>query len=194
MRALDVNPFSDTGISIEQVHFLDIFLTFCAFIDNEEFECSAQKVHESNMDEVVLRGRDPELLLSDTNMDGDVELKSISTWGNELFSQMEQVAKLLDNAYGTTHYADAIIREQAKINNPDLTPSAEILSIIKQQCLSQFALDKAAQYQEQAKTRHYQFYNQAFFDDSVQISHQDQADIEANDKLNFDDFLSDYFA
>ena len=29
VRALDVNPFSATGINVEQIRFLDIFLTFC---------------------------------------------------------------------------------------------------------------------------------------------------------------------
>lgn len=194
VRALDVNPFSDTGISIEQVHFLDIFLNYCAFIDNEDLDCAAQKIHESNMDEVVLRGRDPELLLSDRNNQGEVKLKSVTTWGNELFEQMGHVAKLLDKAYGTTHYQEAIIREQAKINDTNLTPSAQLLNTFKNQCLSQFALDKATQYQQQAKARSYQFYDQGFFDDSVPLSHKKQADIESNDKLNFDDFLSDYFA
>ncbi|WP_019028546.1 glutamate--cysteine ligase [Colwellia piezophila] len=194
VRALDVNPFSDTGISIEQVHFLDIFLTFCAFVDNEEFDCSAQKIHESNMNEVVMRGRDPKLLLSDTNSEGEVELKSISTWGNELFAEMQQVAVLLDRAYQTTNYSEAIIREQAKINDASLTPSAQLLAIIKEQSLSQYALDIASQYQQEAKDRAYQFYQQDFFDASVPASHQAQAEIEANDKLNFDDFLSDYFA
>lgn len=194
VRALDVNPFSDTGISIEQVHFLDIFLTFCAFTDNNEFDCAAQKKHELNMDEVVLRGRDPELLLSDSNDKGDVELKSVNTWGNELFEQMAQVAQLLDSAYGTKCYSEAIVREQAKINDASLTPSAQLLTIIKQQSLSQYALDKASEYQQQAKVRDYQYYDQAFFDESVPVSHQAQADIEAGDTLNFDDFLSDYFA
>lgn len=194
VRALDVNPFSDTGISLEQVHFLDIFLTFCAFVDNQEFDCAAQKAHEINMDEVVIRGRDPELLLSDTNPQGQVELKSVVQWGNELFAQMEQVAQLLDKAYQTTKYSEAIVREQAKINDVSLTPSAKLIDIIKQQSLSQYALDKAQQYQEQAMARDYQFYSQDYFDKSVPESHQAQADIEAGDKLNFDDFLAEYFA
>ncbi|KKK72673.1 hypothetical protein LCGC14_2901520, partial [marine sediment metagenome] len=29
IRALDVNPFAATGIDIEQIHFLDVFLTYC---------------------------------------------------------------------------------------------------------------------------------------------------------------------
>lgn len=194
VRALDVNPFSDTGISIEQVHFLDIFLTYCAFIDNKEFDCTRQKLHEDNMDSVVLRGRDPELLLSDANCSGEVTLKSVVTWGNELFEQMQQVAALLDKAYQTSKYSEAIVREQAKINDSSLTPSAQLVSIIKDQCLSQYALDRASEYQQEAKSREYQFYDQAFFDQSVPASHKAQAEIETGDVLNFDDFLSDYFA
>ncbi|GAW95924.1 MULTISPECIES: glutamate--cysteine ligase [Colwellia] len=194
VRALDVNPLSDTGISLEQVYFLDIFLTFCAFVDNKEFDCSAQKIHESNMNDVVLRGRDPELLLSDTNNQGDVVLKSVTTWGNEIFEQLKLVAELLDKAYQTSNYSAAIVREQAKINDANLTPSAQILTAIQEQSLSQYALDKASKYRQQAKERDYQFYSQTFFDESVPVSHQAQADIEAADVLNFDDFLADYFA
>lgn len=193
VRALDVNPFSDTGINIEQVHFLDIFLTFCAFVDNKEFDCEAQRGHDSNMNEVVLRGRDPDLLLSDTNNQGDVELKSVSTWGNELFEEMKKVAQLLDKAYQTNNYSESIVREQAKINDASLTPSAQLVSAIQEQSLSQYALDKATEYQQQAKVRDYQFYDQAFFDQSVPASHEAQADIEDKDELSFDDFLSDYF-
>jgi len=193
VRALDVNPFSDTGISIDQVHFLDVFITFCAFIDNDDLDCDAQQGHELNMNEVVLRGRDPELLLSDTNSQGDVQLKSVSTWGNELFEQMQHVATLLDNAYQTSKYSESIVREQAKINDASLTPSAQLIAIIQDQCLSEYALEKATEYQQQAKDRDYQFYDQAFFDKSVPASHQAQVDIEKSDTQSFDDFLSDYF-
>lgn len=194
VRALDVNPFSDTGISIEQVHFLDIFLTYCAFVDNNEFDCNIQQVHERNMDDVVLRGRDPELLLSDINDDGEINQKSVVSWGNELFNQMKEVAKLLDLAYQTNRYGEAIVREQAKINDANLTPSAQLLAIIQSQPLSEYALDKATEYQQQAKSRDYQFYKPDFFENSVPISHQAQAEIEARDKLNFDEFLQNYFA
>ena len=29
VRALDVNPFSEVGISKEQIQFLDVFLVYC---------------------------------------------------------------------------------------------------------------------------------------------------------------------
>ncbi|MBU2871814.1 glutamate--cysteine ligase [Colwellia sp. E2M01] len=193
VRALDVNPFSDTGITVEQVHFLDIFLTFCAFVDSKEFDCEVQRGHEANMNDVVLRGRDPSLMLSDINNQGEVESKSVKDWGNELFIQMQLVADLLDKAYGTTHYNEAIVREQAKINDSSLTPSAQLIAVLQEQCLTEYALDKAKAYQQTAQARDYQFYTQDFFDKSVPASHQAQADIEANDVLSFDDFLKDYF-
>lgn len=195
VRALDVNPFVDTGISIEQVHFLDIFITYCAFIDNKEFGCDSQQQHENNMNEVVLRGRDPALLLSDANCQGEVTRKSIATWGNELFDGMTKVALLLDKAYQTTNYTDSIVRERAKINNASLTPSAEILSIMLEQgkSISTYSLEQAAKYREQSLARDYQFYSQEYFIESAERSHQEQRDIEAGDELSFDDFLADYF-
>lgn len=195
VRALDVNPFVDTGISLEQIHFLDIFITYCAFIDNKKFDCDDQQHYENNMNDVVLRGRDPELLLSDANCQGEVHLKSVATWGTELFDDMAQVATLLDKAYQTTQYAESIARERAKINDASLTPSAEILSIMMEQghSISNYSLELAAKYRDEALARDYQFYSQQYFVDSVKKSHQDQLDIEANDTLNFDEFLADYF-
>ena len=194
-RALDVNPFVDTGISLEQIHFLDIFITYCAFIDNNRFDCDSQQYYENNMNDVVLRGRDPALLLSDANCQGEVSLKSVAVWGNELFDDMEQVASLFDKAYKTTQYSDSIARERAKINNANLTPSAEIMSIMLEQerSISSYSLELAAKYRNEALARDYQSYSQQYFIDGAEKSHQEQRNIEASDSLSFDDFLADYF-
>jgi glutamate--cysteine ligase len=195
VRALDVNPFVDTGISLEQIHFLDTFLTYCAFVDNKELDCDAQQHHENNMTEVVMRGRDPELLLCDVVSKGQVNKKSISQWGNELFDDMGKVASLLDSAYKTECYTKSVERERAKINDSRLTPSAQLLTIMLEgrQSISTYSLNKAVQYRQQASVRDYQFYSEQFFIDEALKSHQEQAHIEANDKLSFDDFLTDYF-
>lgn len=195
VRALDVNPFVDTGISIEQIYFLDIFITYCAFIDNKELNCDLQKTYEKNMNEVVVRGRDPQLLLSDINIQGEITEKSIDTWGNELFDEMTLVASLLDKAYQTTNYSDSITRERAKINDASLTPSAEILSLLVTQgkSLSQHSLAQAAKYREQTLARDYQFYSHQYFVDGAEKSHQAQREIETSDTLSFDDFLASYF-
>ena len=195
VRALDVNPFVDTGISIEQIHFLDIFITYCAFIENKKFDCQSQQQYEKNMNDVVLRGRDPSLLLSDTHCNGEDHLKSIKTWGNELFDEMTLVADLLDKAYQTSHYSQSILRERAKVNDSSLTPSAEILSLMldKGKSLSQYSLSLAAQYRADTLARDYQFYSKQYFIDAAETSHTKQRQVEASDTLSFDDFLVNYF-
>lgn len=191
VRALDVNPFVDTGISVEQIHFLDVFLTFCALTPNEQLDCQSQKIYEQNMDEVVLRGRDPQLTLRDQNVD-----KSLPSWGHEIFSDLADVAKVLDLAYQTENYSVSITRELAKINDPSLTPSAKLLSIAKsnEKTLTQFTLEAAANYRQEMLDRDYQHFDEAHFIASVAKSHQAQQAIEAADNLGFDEFLADYFS
>jgi gamma-glutamylcysteine synthetase len=59
--------------------------------------------------------------------------------------------------------------------------------------LSEYSLAQAAKYRQESLDRDYQFYSEQYFVDGANKSHQNQLDIEASDKLNFDDFLVDYF-
>ncbi|MDT0603010.1 glutamate--cysteine ligase [Thalassotalea castellviae] len=190
VRALDVNPFADTGIDQQQIYFLDIFLTFCALMESPTLDCDKQNICEENMDEVVVRGRDPQLLLSDEGIE-----KSIETWGGELFYDMEKVARLLDKAYQCDKYSEAIAIEKAKLTDSSLTPSAKILAIVveKEQSLTQFALAKAKSYRAETLKNDYQYYSQQYFIDQAEISHQKQAEIEQEDKVDFDTFIHEYF-
>jgi len=190
VRALDVNPFADTGISIQQIYFLDIFLTYCALTEDLILECSQQNICESNMDAVVIKGRDPELLLDD----GGVK-KSIPEWGSEIFTEMKQIALLLDKAYQTDKYVTALAEEEKKLFDSSLTPSAQILSVVveQNQSLTKFTLDKAETYRQALMARNYQHYDEQYFIDQATLSHQQQQTIERGDELNFDEFIQDYF-
>jgi glutamate--cysteine ligase len=191
VRALDVNPFSATGINLDQVYFLDVFLTFCALSDSLFFDCSLQENAGSNMDKVVLRGRDPALLLCDEGVQ-----KSVAQWGNELFDKMDKVAQLLDKANNTDKYSQSMLFERKKINDASLTPSAKIITALvnDEASLVKIALELAQQYRQQHLDKDYQTFDQQHFVDSVKKSHQDQQAIESSDDIDFDSFLNKYFA
>lgn len=191
VRALDVNPFSETGISQEQIHFLDIFLTFCLLKESPTLTCEEQATCEENMDRVVVRGRDPSLLLS--HQENEVTIKS---WGLALFNEMREVASILDKTYGGERYVNALLVERDKVIDPDKTPSAKLLKVINEQntSLTRFTLDKASLYKKEALTRDYQVYSEDYFKEQAELSHQKQREIEQNDNVTFDDFLSNYFA
>jgi glutamate--cysteine ligase len=191
VRALDVNPFSDTGISIEQVYFLDIFITYCALAESALFTCEQQKICDANMDQVVVRGRDPQLLLNDNGSE-----KSVKEWGAEIFAKMHQVATLLDSAYGGDKYCQALANEQKKITDPNLTPSAILLDCVVSQgkSLTEIALKQAQDYRHKLLDKDYQVYSERYFTEAAMKSHQEQKEIERSDKQDFDTFLADYFA
>ena len=191
VRALDVNPFVDTGISLEQVYFLDIFLTYCALKDHSNLDCSIQQNYEKNMDEVVIRGRDPLLRLSDHG-----EIKSVKQWGLEIFTEMMDVALLLDKANNSTKYQQVLKNEKAKLIDANLTPSAQILDIVvtKEGSLVGTALEMASGYREALLKQDYKVFDLQHFEDSVITSHQAQKNIEQSDEVNFDQFLAEYFA
>lgn len=191
VRALDVNPFVDTGISVEQIYFLDVFLTFCALSPNEHLDKNIQKVYEKNMTDVVLKGRDPQLLLVDQG-----KQKLLSQWGNELFDDLKKVAELLDLAYKTTKYSEAVATELVKINDAEQTPSAQLLKLAlsNTQSLTKFTLQTAQQYKAQLLARDYHYFDEHYFKSAALKSHRDQKLIEESDIVDFDDFLADYFA
>ncbi|WP_241242159.1 glutamate--cysteine ligase [Thalassotalea sp. G2M2-11] len=191
VRALDVNPFVDTGISLEQIHFLDVFLTFCLLEPSPLLNCDKQNDYQKNMEDVVVRGRDPQLRLMDNGKE-----KSVPEWGDELFAQMKQVAHLLDQAYDSDVYGKALAFEQQKLADPSLTPSAQMLSLVveQNQSLTEFALSQASRYRSEALAADYQFYDQQYFIEQAELSHQQQQQIEQSDELDFDQFLANYFA
>lgn len=190
VRALDVNPFADTGISIEQIYFLDIFLTYCALMDSPNLDADSQRILEENMAEVVIRGRDPQLLLTDAK-----QKKSILQWGGELFDEMKLVAELLDKAHASDKYCLALSTERKKLADSRLTPSAKILDVVvnQEKSLIKYSLDLAKSYREQLINNQYQHYTADYFTDQTGKSHQQQQALEAADTLNFDDFLQQYF-
>jgi glutamate--cysteine ligase len=191
VRALDVNPFSATGISVEQIRFLDIFLTFCMLEDSPRLTCDEQAITEENMDAIVVRGRDPKLRLRDNTED-----KSVRHWGNEIFNKMKSVAVLLDQANDSRLYSDVLAIEAAKISDANLTPSAKILAEVvdKNQSLTKLSLRKAIDYRQQLLANDYQEFNAEYFSDTVAESLEKQAAIETADNLDFDTFLQNYFS
>ena len=190
VRALDINPFVDTGISLEQIHFLDVFLTFCALSPSPELNAQLQRNYEENMDDVVLRGRDPELLLVD-----DEAKRSIKDWGQSLFQEFEKISLLLDNAYDSDVYSKATLVEKQKILDVEKTPSARLLDLVvnENKNLTRSALAWAESYQETSVSEPYETFDVEFLNTTADTSHQRQKEIEAADTLSFDDFLRDYF-
>jgi glutamate--cysteine ligase len=127
VRCLDVDPFEPIGISLETGRFMDAFLLFCALEDSPAIDQAESAVHARNFGRTVKEGRRPGLTLT-----RDGEEVGLQAWATELLARIAPVAALLDEQHndGQVHAA-SLAAQQAKIDNPALTPSARVLDEIR---------------------------------------------------------------
>lgn len=190
VRALDVNPFSPVGIELDQFYFLDVFLLYCVVMPSAKMDAESYQQTEQNLNAVVTRGRDPELKL----VNGDQQL-SIKQWAESIFSEMQEVAKVLDDANHSTLYSEAVMREWQKIKDPNLTFSARILNHLLESEMDNgaYGIALANDYKQRLLAQDYQLSNAEEFVSEAQQSLLAQQALESQNEAPFEDFLKSYF-
>jgi glutamate--cysteine ligase len=190
IRALDVNPFSEVGIDLEQIHFLDVFLTYCLLKDSAPMDWQEQTRSTENLDTVVNQGREQGLMLNFNN-----EQRSLESWGDEIFSQLSDVAQWMDTAYDVDYYSNTIKRMATWIHDPALTYSGRYVEQLKASGLDNghFALSLAQKYKQSHETASYTEFSKSWLEQQAAESYQAQKAIEQADKQSFTAFLDTYF-
>ncbi|MGJ8680763.1 glutamate--cysteine ligase [Paraglaciecola sp.] len=190
VRALDVNPYSEIGIERNQFYFLDVFLLYCVTKPSAFFDPNLYQETENNLSEVVNRGRDPSLKLSQNG-----QIIALSEWALTLFSELAEVALTLDQANNTEQYGVAVEVEKQKVLDPSLTPSARILKTLLDKDIDNgtFGLALADDYKTQLMETEYRYMNTEELSIHAEQSIQKQQLIEQQDLQSFDDFLRNYF-
>ena len=190
IRSLDVNPFAEVGISEEQVHFLDLFLTWCAIIPSEDISEIQSKHFASNLNKVVIEGRKPDLQLE---IDG--KRQTVAQWGGWLTEQLKELAAILDNKNNNVHYQEAISHIAPRFSSPELTSSARVLQMIKDEKSDNgpLALALSKNYKKSLLKEKYQVWSDEYFQQERTNSLAKQQDIEDKDTLSFDEYLQQYF-
>lgn len=190
VRCLDINPFEPLGITAEQIHFVDSFLLHCLLSDSPDSDTEEYNRIGENQARIVYRGREPDLQLQTANGE-----RSLQVLAQELFSQIESSATLLDRAYGGDSHSNATANQRLKISQPELTPSAQLLQAMRNREQTFFRLSLA---QAQA---HRSAFNGGSLDQATEASYaamaeqslRDQSLVESADNISFEQYLKDYF-
>ncbi|MGM0522096.1 MAG: glutamate--cysteine ligase [Pseudomonadota bacterium] len=191
VRCLDLNPFDPLGVTETQIRFIDTFLMWCLLSESpwiSDEECDRL---DDNRRFVVERGRDPELALT-----RDGKATSVRDWGEQIFTEMAEVATLLDAMEDGSPHAEAVAALSPSLQDPSLTPSAQLLARLEQDnvSLNELMLSLAKEQGEQLRHQPMMRARASLLDQLVETSHQQQQDIEDADQESFDAFLADYFA
>lgn len=191
VRCLDLNPFDPLGVTETQMRFVDTFLMWCLLSDSpwiSDEECDRL---DDNRRLVVERGRDPALTLIH-----NCENTTVRAWGEQIFAELGEVARLLDAVEEGTPHAAALEALAPRLKDPSLTPSAQMLARLQEGngSLSDTLLSLAKEQADKLKATPMLRSREALLAQLIETSHQQQRDIEAADQESFSEFLSSYFA
>ncbi len=191
LRSLDIDAFHPMGVSEEQLHFLEAFMLFCLLQDSPPVNLQEQREIDQNLGGVAHRGRDPSLYL--LHQGREIHLR---TWAGELLQGMEGICDLLDQGEPDQAYRTSLQRQQAKVADPDLTPSARMLQAMRDrgEGFFHFAQHLSRQHQDYFRGISPDSGREARFREQARLSLERQAEMEAREQQPFDQFLQAYFA
>jgi glutamate--cysteine ligase len=191
LRSLDVNAFEPLGVSRSQLYFLEAFMLYTLLQESPNISAAEAEEIDDNLLLVAHCGRDPELRLKRGG-----ELVSLRDWASGILGEMQSLCTMLDKTESVPVYSLALEKQQEKIYRPELTPSAQMLDIIKRRNLSffEYAMAASLEYKEWFCSHEIPADKKLMLDQMSRESLAQQAEIEAADNGDFAQFLEKYFA
>ena len=121
VRTLDLNMMDPVGVNQSQLRFIESLLIYCLLLDSPPIDAAEQAEIDARDLLVAREGRRPGLKLPRGGRS-----VSLRDWAVEALETVCEIATILD--VDNEGYSDAADAQLAAIEEPDLTPSAQILS------------------------------------------------------------------
>lgn len=191
VRCIDLNPFNPVGLDADAMRFVDMFLLYCLFSPSPEISDAETEAIDFNQTEVAFRGRAPDLKLRNNG-----NTVSFQDEASRLLNELDGVAEIFDSKLGCKDYGTSLNNAKTKLVESDKIPAAQILDEMRQDDDSfvEFALRKANEHEDYFKQQALSEKSEKLFTELAARSLNEQVEIEANDKVNFDEFLVEYFS
>jgi glutamate--cysteine ligase len=192
VRLMDLDPFVPVGIKAQTMRFLDVFLLHCLLADSPDDTPQEIAALGRNQHRTAAFGREPGVVLERDG--GDVRL---TDWGAEIVAECAPIAAMLDSVHSTTDYTDALRSAEALLQNPEMLPSARVLSALARDHHNSFAAFTLAQ-SEQSKSKllklPYSGSLHARLEAVARQSVADKAAVEARDSMPFEQYRQQYIS
>lgn len=191
LRSLDINTYDPLGVNEEQLRFLECLMIYCLLKESPRLSKQEQINFDRNELIVAHHGRQPELKLKQ----GKKKI-TLASWGRSILDDIQKIAVLMDAGESTSIYQDAVQQQQAKIDNPDLTPSAKMLAEVEDngEEFFTFAMRMSKQHQKTLQELDFPDELEKQFKDWAEASLEKQQLIECSDEGSFEDYLKAYFS
>ena len=190
LRILDLNPFAPLGIDLDQVKFIDTFLTYCLLKDSPPCSPEGIMMYQGNWEKVAVRGREPGLQL--THEERKIPLRD---WGMAIYEELKKVASLFESFEKGQDYTSIIEKFHTSLQDPDYTLSGHLIREleINHQSYFEFSREKAFYFKKQALQNPPNEEIQKRLAIISQDSNKAQEKMEKMNQVDFDQFLAQYF-
>lgn len=192
VRCMDIDPWEPAGIAASTCRFLDAFLLFCALEDSPMFPAPGTcQESKANFALVAREGRRPGLQL-----DQDGKSIGLQDWAQNILARIEPYARLLDEHSGDTQHAAALQLQQAKAQDPEQTPSAHLLTALRDsgQEFHDWTLAQSKAHWAMLQDRQMPAETLAAYDQAARDSLAEQVTLEASDSESFEDYVARFHA
>ncbi|MDD5276523.1 MAG: glutamate--cysteine ligase [Methylovulum sp.] len=191
MRSLDLDLFNPLGIDVDKARFIEALLLTCLLTDSPEISAQDHQTNNTNQLAVAHAGRKPQLELQKNGQ--SIRLQD---WANDILASMRPICAVLDQDDMAKPYSTALQKQQALVDNPDLTASARMLANMREnsQPFASFALNKSAEHARYFSANKLDDAQTLQFTEMALQSHAKQREIENQPERPFDEFLNRYFS
>ncbi|MBP7413371.1 MAG: glutamate--cysteine ligase [Giesbergeria sp.] len=191
VRLMDLDPFESVGIAAQTMRFLDVFLLHCLLSDSPPDTPAEIAQIKHNQHLTAERGREPGLTLQRQG-----QPVALATWGADILAECAPLAAALDAAHATDAYSAALQAAQARLAQPESTPSARVLQEMAAQgnSFNAFALQQSVRARDALLQQPWPAAQQQHFEALARESIAAQKAIEAADTLAFEDWRQRYVA
>lgn len=196
LRNLDLNPFANIGINLEQAMLLELIMYYCLLSESPAFDLKEKINIKKNVDTVALLGRQPYLKLKNSNK--EIEL---SAWANQIFDNLIIIAEHFDQVISNQEqsYSEIVNKYKEYIKYPELTNSAQIIKyLIDNDCeYHELFLQKAIEYNDYFKNIALNQDTLNYYEQLVEesfLEKKQEEEITKNNNINLSKFFEEYYS
>lgn len=187
-RAIDLDPYSDIGISTATACFLEILALYCLLSPSPALLPDEDERLADNVEMVVNHGRKANVQI----WVGD-DKQTLRTWIMDTLSQMQVIADAFDEHHGGNDYRSALALMHGKAMNSELTLSAQIEADSRRLGSTQKLGQLLAKKHQNALLGHALSNEDAFYFANLAIqSFAEQQALERSEYQDFADYLKQY--
>ena len=178
LRSIDLNPYSDIGISINDIHFWELFITLCALSESKEISDLESIVIKENIRRAAETGQDCLIIDSFDSKQGEVDIKSHTK------SLLDELGKLAGKLNKDEFYSGML----DDFNYRNEKPLAKrFINSLSKQTLTKHVLNLSKKIENKISK-----HNMKIFQEEVELSKVRYDDILLREKISFEEFLMKY--